>query len=361
MAPGSAMNYFSVLGLPPRPARSCSRPLTRWRGVAFALTAWFASAIPGIGQALEVQGHRGARGLWPENTLAAFQGALSIGVDVLELDVGLTSDGVVLVSHDPRLKGDLARDESGKWLNGPGPVLAQSTAASLAEFDVGRLNPGSAYAGRFPRQTPVDGQTMPRLSQVLALGLTPGAQHVGFNIELKFAPGQPGLYPDPDVLARAVAVEVERAGPAVMERTTIQSFDWSALVAMRRAQPRLRLVALTAQRRWLDNIRLGEPGSSPWTAGLDIDDYDGSVPRLVDALGAKIWSPFWRDLSAESLAQAHRLGIQVVVWTVNKPAAMAALIELGVDGITTDYPDRLRAVMLERGMPLPESSAPGSN
>ena len=95
----------------------------------------------------------------------------------------------------------------------------------------------------------------------------------------------------------------------------------------------------------------GKPGASPWTAGLDIDDFGGSVPRLVAAAGCSVWSPNFRNVTAASLAEAKALGLKVIPWTVNERADMARLIELGVSGIITDYPDRLRAVMIDKKVP----------
>ena len=110
---------------------------------------------------------------------------------------------------------------------------------------------------------------------------------------------------------------------------------------------------LSAQQRWLDNIRAGEAGPSPWTAGLDVDDHGGNVAALVVAAGGRVWSPFHREVDGAKIKDAHDRGLAVKVWTVNDEDRMNQLIDLGVDGIITDYPDRLRAVMAARGIDLP--------
>jgi glycerophosphoryl diester phosphodiesterase len=102
-----------------------------------------------------------------------------------------------------------------------------------------------------------------------------------------------------------------------------------------------------------DTLQRGRDGPSPWTAGFDIDDFGGSTPRLVSAAGCAVWSPLFRDITPETLAESKSLGIKVIPWTVNERAEMARLIGLRVDGIITDYPDRLRAVMIEKGLPVP--------
>ncbi len=314
-----------------------------WRRLVFlvVLTALFTGAA-----AVEIQGHRGARGLWPENTLAGFEGALRIGVDVLELDVGLSRDGVPVVSHDPTLSPERTRDANGEWLDSEGLVLRQTSAAELQTYDVGRLRPDSRSARRFPRQAAVDGQAMPRLRDVFKLVERLGAEHVRFNIELKLRPEPAQWFADPKTFARAVHNEIKAAG--MERRVTIQGFDWRALVAMRDIDSSIELAALTVEQSWLDNLARGQAGASAWTAGFDLDAHGGSVPRLVHALGAKVWSPYWREVSAQLLAQAHELGLTVSVWTVNDPADIEAMLDLGVDSIISDFPDRVRTSLARR-------------
>jgi len=136
--------------------------------------------------AFDLQGHRGARGHAPENTLAGFERALTIGVDTLELDVGVTRDGVVVIHHDRRLNPDVARGVDGKWVSAPAPTIYSLSYAELARYDVGRIRPGSDYARRFPHQQPIDGARIPRLSD-----LWPIAPRVRFNIETKLVPEAP--------------------------------------------------------------------------------------------------------------------------------------------------------------------------
>ena len=124
-------------------------------------------------------------------------------------------------------------------------------------------------------------------------------------------------------------------------------------MALKRIAPEIERVCLTAEALNFDTIQRGEPGPSPWLAGLDIDDFAGSVPRLVAAAGCAVWSPLYRNAKPDDIAAAKALGLKVIPWTVNERADMERLIALGVDGIITDYPDRLRAVMAEKNMPLP--------
>jgi glycerophosphoryl diester phosphodiesterase len=320
--------------------------------LAALLLALGLALAPGPATALDLQGHRGARGLAPENTLAGFATALAIGVTTLEMDLGITRDGAVVVVHDQRLNPDLVRTADGRWLAAaPGPVVASLSLVELQRFDVGRIRPGSAYARRFPEQRPVDGARIPTLAEVIALTRKAGNRAVRFNLETKLSPLEPQLAPGPDAFAEAV-VEVLRAED-VIRRTTIQSFDWRSLQAAQALAPEIGIVCLTAEQPWLDTIGRGRPGSSPWTGGLDIDEFAGDVPALAAAAGCDVWSPYVGDLDEAGLRSAHRHDLRVVVWTVNDPAEIARLIELRVDGIITDYPDRLRAAMEGHGLALP--------
>ena len=313
-----------------------------------ALIALLLGLATATAQAFDLQGHRGARGLAPENTLEGFALALSLGVTTLELDLAMTRDDVLVVSHDRRLNPDHTRGPDGHFLAAEGPPIRTLTLAELQRYDVGRLRPGSTYAAAFPEQRPIDGARIPTLAALFELAR--GAAHVRFNIETKITPTSGAETPDPEAFATAVAAAIRAAGLAA--RTSVQSFDWRTLAALKRIAPEIARVCLTAEALNFDTIRRGEPGPSPWTAGLDIDEF-GSVPRLVAAAGCATWSPLYRNARPDDVAAAKALGLKVIPWTVNEPADMERLIALGVDGLITDYPDRLRAVMAAKEMPLP--------
>ena len=298
--------------------------------------------------AFDLQGHRGARALAPENTLPGFARALSIGVTTLELDCGVTRDGVVVVSHNRALDPAITRGPDGQWLTA-GPLINAIDFAALAQFDVGRIRPGSDYARRFPVQEGLDGVRIPRLAEVFELAARAGNRAVRFNIETKIDPSRPGETVGPGAFARALIAVARAHGMAA--RTTIQSFDWRTLAVVQAEAPEIATAYLSIQQSGEDTIRAGAP-SSPWTADLRYADH-GSVPRMVKAAGGAIWSPYHGDLSPELLAEAHQLGLEVIPWTVNDRATMDRLISLGVDGIITDYPDRLREAMRAKGLALP--------
>ena len=259
---------------------------------------------------LDIQGHRGARGHLPENTLPAFSLGIEMGVDTLELDVGITRDGVVVVHHDRRLNPDVARGPDGQWVKWPTATLHSLGFEELQRYDVGRIRPGSEYAQRFPHQQPADGTRIPRLSQVFALGLR---TKVRFNIELKLDPRHPDETLAPEPFTRAVIAEVRNAG--MEARSTLQSFDWRAVKIAEREAPGIATAYLT--------------------------DAAHSTLQSVREARAKTWSPDYRALTKDVLDEAHRAGVRVVVWTVNEPRDIAQLIGWGIDGIISDYPDRV--------------------
>ena len=287
---------------------------------------------------IDLQGHRGARGLFPENTLAGFVAALAIGVDSFELDVAVTADGVAVVSHDAALDPDIARGPDGVWLTNRGPLIRTLTLAELAAFDVGRLRPGSAYAAQFPDQVPQDGARIPTLAEVLRVH--PDAR---FNIEMKTYPDHPDWTVDPLTMAERVIAAIDAAG--VAERVCVESFDWRGPRHIRRLRPSLKLAWLTSPRT--------VAAASLWWDGPTPGDHGGSVPGAVAAEGGPIWAPHHATLTRDQIDEAHSLGLAVLPWTVNEPVEMQRLLRAGTDGLITDRPDLARTVLAQLGLPLP--------
>lgn len=261
-----------------------------------------------------VQGHRGARGLWPENTLSGFAAAMALDVDAIELDVAMTGDGVLVVTHDLHLNPDLTRDERGNWLTATGPAVRSLNAAALACFDVGRAKPGSATAEAFPEQLACDGARIPQLAEVMWLAR---GHRCLIDVELKTDPAWPELTPHPAVVCDGV-VAVAR-GCGLLERLSLRSFDWRGLRHARDRWPEVPLTWLTA---------IGGPG--PLQVAHEADPRGGA------------WAPDFLGLDAAAVVQAHALGLAVVPWTVNRVADMKRLRAWAVDGVCTDRPDLAR-------------------
>ena len=239
----------------------------------------------------------------PENTLPAFEYAIAQGVDALEMDMAVTKDNVIVISHDPILRPPVC--------TGPRPsaVIHTLTLAEVREWDCGAVrNPA------FPKQTPVAGTRMPTLDDVFRLA---PRGTFDYNIETKSFPEHPEYTPPPDEFARMVLAKIREYH--LEKRVILQSFDFRTLVAMKKLAPEIRLSAL-----------------------FDKDQRD--FPAIAhDAGGAGIVSPEFHLVTPEKVAAAHAAGLQVVPWTANQPEDWDRLIAAKVDAIISDDPAALIA------------------
>jgi glycerophosphoryl diester phosphodiesterase len=216
----------------------------------------------------------------------------------------------------------------------------------LKTYDVGRLKPGTRYSRRYPEQLPVEGERIPTLGEVISLLKAKCEPATQLWVEIKTNPEEPDLTPAPATVADVV-VQLLRLQNFI-GRVRILSFDWRALAHIQKFAPEIPTVYLSLEGRSLNNIKAGRSGASPWMAGLDIDDFSGSIPQAVKAAGGRYWAPYYKHLTYDLLNEAHELGIQVFVWTPDKPNDMVRLIEMGVDGIITNRPDILRSIVSEQ-------------
>jgi glycerophosphoryl diester phosphodiesterase len=226
-------------------------------------------------QRVTLEGHRGARGLRPENTLPAMAIALKTGVDILELDTGVTQDGVVVLSHERRASTLECQDTGPAFAGDPewpyiGKLWKDLTLTQVKTLDCGRRTPpdpaNDPFAGT---QEPVPGTRMPTLAEVFELADRYGARGVTFDIETKLDPTRPEETVDPQTFAAKVVGVIAAHGKT--RRSVLQSFDWRTLVAARELAPRLKLAALAQQSTIY-------PGT-PWTAGVEVGDapFEGDL------------------------------------------------------------------------------------
>ena len=300
--------------------------------------------------AFDIEAHRGGRALFPENTLQSFANALSMGVNTLELDIGVTRDGAIIVSHERKLNPDLARDADGVYVAPPGTPFVQLSLDEVKKYDVGQIRPGSAYAAQFPDQHAVPGTPIPTLIEVFDLVRKSGDEHVRFNIETKIDPNHPDESPDPQrfVACCSICLQAQKFSDRVM----VQSFDWRTLQLVQKQAPD-------------DPDGLSDPAE-----GIGRDESRWTRPRSgrrasirpttanrCRARSRPRAARSGRPISATSMpsliSESHQLGLKVVVWTVNKPEDIARMIDIGVDGIISDHPDLLRKIAGEKGIALP--------
>ena len=338
---------------------------TRRLLVAPALAVLLALAVPGVATAkdrsFDLQAHRGGMGLSVESSLLSFGKALTLGVSTLELDVQITADGHAVVTHDRRTNPAVCADTAPATPGDPAFPYVGRYVNTLTLAQVRTLDCGSTRKPDYPQQELSPGARMLELHEVFDLVRERRAEQVHFNIETKVEAGAPSETAPREQFVQVVAAEVRRSGMA--DRVSIQSFDWAALMRMRQVAPELPIVALTNG----DFLQVGKPGASPWLGGIDIDDFGGSFVVAAHSFGADAVSPvhgtpqnggvgqpgYTPFTTKEMVKEAHKLGMLVIPWTVDDVPTMESLIDAGVDGLITNYPDRLRAVLAKRKFDLP--------
>ena len=315
------------------------------------------------GRELDLQAHRGGLGLTVESTIASFTRGLELGVSTLELDTQITEDGHAVVTHDRKINGTKCKDTAPYTPADPEYPYVGKYINTLTLNQVKQLDCGTQTLPNFPGQTPDPGARMPELREVFDLVKRFHAYGVKLNIETKVEAGAPSETAPREQFVQVVAAEIHKAH--IGHQVTIQSFDWGALMRMREVAPELPIVALTNY----DFLQTGQPGKSPWLGGIDIDDFGGDLVKATKSFGANAISPvhgFPQDgkitdpaylpyVTTEMVNDAHKAGMKVVPWTIDDPATMQSLIDKGVDGIISDYPDRLRTVAAANGYKLPKS------
>ncbi len=304
-----------------------------------------------------IHGHRGARGLAPENTLAGFACACAIGVQGLELDVLISADEKIVVHHDARLNTDLCRDAAGNWVTGRTPAIYTLTEDQIRTYDVGTIRPGSAQEARFPFQQGANQEPILLLSDLVIWWQSLGPYRPILNIELKSDPRYPDQSPDPLDYARIVVGELKKWD--LLGSVWLQAFDWRLLQAIQQLSDDVFTGYLSSERD--HDATVSKEGESPWLAGFDPCHFSSSLPQAIKAAGGRFWGPAFADLSKARVQEAQTLGLSVHTWTLNEDEAFQKAIELGVDGITSDYPDRARTAMQAAGFPVAPPSTPAES
>jgi glycerophosphoryl diester phosphodiesterase len=350
--------------------------MTRWRAGLLSAIAAAAMTLSGVAAAsaetqhltFDLQAHRGGLGLRPESTLASFANGLRVGVTTLEMDLQITKDEQVVVTHDRKVDGTKCLDTTPTFPGDPQFPYVGKFVNTLTLAEVKTLDCGTKTLPNFPEQVPEPGAQMPLLSGVFDLVKSYHAYGVKLNIETKVEAGAPTETAPMEQFVQGAVREIHRAH--MLRQVTIQSFDWGSLIRMHHVEPRLPLVALDNK----DFLQVGQPGKSPWMGGIDVDDFGGDPLLAIKSFGASAWSPVHGNpqggtvndpgyepyVTAAKVAEAHALGLEVIPWTIDDQATVNKLIDDGVDGIITDYPERLRTWLGERGYTLPRQYPPGS-
>jgi glycerophosphoryl diester phosphodiesterase len=310
---------------------------------------------------VEVYAHRGARSYAPENTIPGYVTALGVGTHWVDMDIVMSKDGEVIVSHDIRLNPDIVRGTDGKFIT-ERKLVKSLSLQEIKQYDVGRMDTASAYSKFFPAQIGMDGVTMPTLREVIRYVNNKTNNQVGFQIEFKTDPEHPDWTYTPAEFAGALYKILKEEN--IERNCEIQSFDWRCLYELQKLNPLVKTAYLT---EW-DN----EPGTpysffdpdpaiaGLWTGGVLVKDHQNSIPRMIKDMGGACWEPEDVELTRATLDEAHRLGLKVVVWTWPEHSGttfdvnlVSKLIDWGVDGIITDDPGMLISMLAARNYSLP--------
>ncbi|GAA0819420.1 glycerophosphodiester phosphodiesterase family protein [Streptosporangium amethystogenes subsp. fukuiense] len=299
----------------------------------------------------EIHGHRGARGLRPENTLPGFAHALELGVDALELDVALTADRRLVLTHDLTVSAVTSTDVRPAFRGDPafpyvGRPVGELTLAQLRTLECGVRVPRHPEDRFVPTQLPVPNTRMPTLGSVLGLMDAYGADGVRVHVELKSDPTRPDLSAEVGEFTEMVVAELDRHRR--LDRAAILSFDWRVLRIARSLAPATGRYALI-ERATMD---------SAWLDGLRLEDFGGDIPAAAAEAGGTTLSPEHVMVDPELARRAEKADLPLAVWTVNDPGRAAELLDLGAAAIVTDYPDRMIALWAGRGMRIPKPVTP---
>lgn len=300
-----------------------------------------------------IYAHRANRGLMPEQTLPAYQNALEIGCDYVDMDINMTKDGVLVITHDLYLNPNLTRDSNGNWINDSIPIYFLNYE-ELKKYNVGKLKEGTSYAKYFPNQKPLGFAEIPKLTDIIKYVKNIAGDKVGFQIEIKNSPEYPQISPPIKEYVKALYNILKEED--ILNRVEIQSFDWQCLIELNKIDRNVKTAYLTDY----TTVSLTDNEKGKWTAGYLPKKFSYSLPKMIKELGGYCWEPFQNELTKELLDEAKELGLKVVVWgwpevdgTEFNYDKINKMIDWGVDGIITDRSDLLKEILILKGYEVP--------
>ena len=282
---------------------------------------------------IKIYGHRGARGVLPENTLESFKYLFENNIHAYETDILISKDFIPVITHDFRLDPSYTKDINDNWIEDENIKIIDLTYDQILQFDVGTLNKLSKYGRKFINQKSLQNQKIPKLSELLKLTSDNIVEDLLINLEIKSTPIEKNLTPEPDEMVKIIIDEVSRSN--LEDRIIYSSFDWRVLREIKERDSKIPRAYLTSGARGKIYDK------SPW---LDFTPLHNGVelPELIKALGGSAWHPNYKDVNKEIVQISYDKGLPVNVWTVNRESDMLRMIDYGVDGIMTDYPLKLK-------------------
>ena len=295
----------------------------------------------GSNSMVRIIGHRGARGLYPENSLLGFMNVLKSGIEIIELDIVFSKDGIPIITHDQDISPFFCRDSKGEFIKDKIKISALN-AEELYTYDIGRFNPETEYGKYFPEQIQLDGIFLSSLQELLNLVQLPEYQHANLLIEIKS---------DPDILDKdrkkiisVLAKQIKDAN--LINRVIFHSFDWALLSQCKHHAPGI-LTSYLTKTIHDDDIDIQV---SNWNSSIEEVQNPSVIPEKIYEAGGSIWCPHFKEITKDSLSAAEKYNLLVFAWMVNEPTDIDIMIDLGVDAIVTDYPPRVKKCLASKGM-----------
>ena len=274
----------------------------------------------------------------PENTLDSFQYLFDNDINAYETDILISKDSIPVITHDFHLDPSLTQDEEGHWLEDENIKIIDLTYDQISKYEVGSLNKLTKYGRRFLNQKKLENQKIPKVSELLDLTSKNKVLDLVINLEIKSTPVQENLTPSPEEMVKIVLEEVNKSN--LTDKIIYSSFDWRVLREIKNYNPEIPRAYLSFEQQGsgsFGNIY----DQSPW---MDFTPLHNNVdlPKLIKALGGQAWHPFYRNINEKIVETSHNENLPVNVWTVNEEEDMLRMIDIGVDGIMTDYPVQLK-------------------
>ncbi len=299
-------------------------------------------AFRGSDKLIRIVGHRGARGLVPENTMVGFRSAISMGIQLIEFDVVLCADGFPVITHNHTIHAPTFKTSDGSFIKHELKVLDLNWA-HLQNFEVGHLDSSTDYAKRFPDQVQLDGVKVPKLDELL--NYVENAVHVPIYLMLEIK-SDPSYLNDESFRKKLVSEVVQRVRDhGLTKQTLLHSFDWRVLEECKSLAPEFPTSFLTQIKQNAADV--GEDSSV--TVGPNLIEFGNKIPDMVEQRGGSLWCPNVQDVTPDTLARARSADLVTAVWTVNSSDEIDRMIEFGVDAIITDFPGRVQQKLADYG------------
>ena len=290
---------------------------------------------------IRIYGHRGARGDIVENSVEGFKYTFGLGIKAIEFDVLISKDNTPVLFHDYTLNVNMVKDSSGNWIDNSDLKINNLTYDEISKYNIESLKPGSGYADRFKNQKSAKGAKIPKLIDLFELATEEQNKDVFLNLEVKSNPTLKEVTPEPKDMVESILKDIKKYN--LEDRIVVTSFDWRILYELKKQNSSVLRGFLTLQQN-LGSTKKNIYENSPWMEKqFSLEDLF-LLPNIIKSLEGHVWSVFYRDVTKQNIELAHKHGLAVNVWTVNREQDIIRMIEYGVDGIITDYPKKVQEI-----------------